>query len=163
MPKSTFVFVPGAWHTPSAFGGVMAALLTHGYLSVGVSLPSVGAVPAVNDVTEDIFAIREVVIKLVEQGEEVIVVLHSYGGIPGSQALEGLGKKERERAGDVGGVVRLVYIAAYVLPAGFQLASRGDVTQFSKWVRSDIEVGKFLVEYDIEVLRIDPRFTIFSI
>ena len=127
----------------------MAALLTHDYLSVGVSLPSVGAVPAVNDVTEDIFAIREAVAKLIEQREEVIVVLHSYGGIPGSQALEGLGKKERERTGEVGGVVRLVYIASYVLPVGFQMASRGDVTKFSKFVRPDVEVGRFPVHYDI--------------
>lgn len=53
--------------------------------------------------------------------------MHSYGGAPGSEAVAGLSKKERQARGKKGGVVRLVYLAAMALEEGFELL-RGERT-----------------------------------
>ncbi|KAK7726333.1 hypothetical protein SLS57_003419 [Botryosphaeria dothidea] len=67
---------------------------------------------------EDAECIRAATEGLVEQGEDVVLVMHSYGGIPGMQSVEGFSRAERERAGKAGGVVKLVYLAAVVPEVG---------------------------------------------
>ena len=44
-----------------------------------------------------------------------MVLMHSYGGLPGSAALKGLGKAER---GNASAVVRLIYACSFVLGEG---------------------------------------------
>ncbi|MBE7181472.1 MAG: hypothetical protein INR71_09735 [Terriglobus roseus] len=56
--------------------------------------------------------------KLADSGYDVLVNAHSYGGIPTSEALRGLSKAEREKAGKAGGVVRISYTAALTPPVG---------------------------------------------
>ena len=58
--------------------------------------------------------------------------MHSYGGIPGSAALNGLGKVEREKNGEKGGVVRLVYVASWILREGETLPGAGDLETLRK-------------------------------
>jgi hypothetical protein len=36
---------------------------------------------------------------LADDSKEILLVMHSYGGLPGSQSCEGLAKSERERQG----------------------------------------------------------------
>jgi hypothetical protein len=86
------------------------ALSIHGYVAVPLGLPSVGGNPATFNFTQDVVAIRNLVIQISNSGADVIVVLHGYAGLPGSEALLGLSKREREYAGLRGGVVRLVFI-----------------------------------------------------
>jgi hypothetical protein len=70
----------------------------------------VGGNPATYDFTEDVRAIRNLVAHYADSGRDVILVMHGYGGLPGAEALHGLGKAEREQRGLRGGVVRLVFI-----------------------------------------------------
>lgn len=49
---------------------------------------------------------------LIEDGKDIVVLMHSYGGMYGSQAVQGLSKKEREQAGKKGGVIALIYVSA---------------------------------------------------
>lgn len=105
-----------------------------------VDLPSVGAVPAKYDFTEDVEAIRECAARLVEAGDDTVVVLHSYSGLPGGEALKGLGKAEREKQGLKGGVIRLVYIMSWIVPEGFQGLERGDTSKFLPFQMIDLEV-----------------------
>ncbi len=138
MSKPTFVLVHGAFHTSAVYDGLRMNLAAHGYPSVAVSLPSVGANPPHYDFAGDVAAIRDAVTQLVEQGRNVVVVMHSYSGLPGGEALKGLGKKER--AGLRGGLLRLVFVMAWIVPAGFQLAPRNTpLTKFS-FLNCDIEV-----------------------
>ena len=44
--------------------------------------------------------------------------MHSYGGVVGSNALERLSWQERNEKGQKGGVVAIVYLAAFLLPLG---------------------------------------------
>lgn len=80
------------------------------------------------DFQPDVLAIRTAVLSLLNEGKEVVVVLHSYAGMPGGQALEGLGAKERKESGEKGGVKRIVYVMAYLVPEGFSVGKQGDET-----------------------------------
>jgi hypothetical protein len=140
MSLPTFVCVPGASHPPRIFDRIKYALALHGYTVLPTALPSNGARPAIYDFTEDVRAIREQVAMLVNGGEDVIVVLHSYAGIPGGEALWGLGKTERRQRGLRGGVLRVVFIMSILAKEGFQASQRGDVSVMYPWMQYDLEV-----------------------
>lgn len=139
MPNPTVVLVPGAWLSADIYSGVAAALSGYGYPTVSLALPSTGATPPHNDFTEDVDGIRRCLTRLVvAEQSEVVLVLHSYAGMPGSEAVKGLGKREREGKGQKGGVVRLVFIQAYAMPEGFTPTAGG--AQFPLWMLVDAEV-----------------------
>ena len=146
MTKPTFVLVPGAWHKPDIYSSVMDSLNAHGYPTVGQPLPSAGAMPPNMTFDEDVNAIRRCLTKLVETEEkEVILVVHSYTGMPGAEAPKSLGKKERQERGLKGGIVRLVFIMAFAMPEGFQPTAGG--AQMPEWMKLDLEVGFYLSSY----------------
>jgi pimeloyl-ACP methyl ester carboxylesterase len=149
MVKPAFVFVPGASQTTEYWNKVIGGLAKHGYSGAAVPLPSVliDGNPPTFDFSEDVAAIRDAVSKLVEeQGKDVVVVLHSYGGFPGSEALKGLGKREREEKGLQNGVMRMVFIMALASPENVQLAGeRGDISKFMPYQKIDLEVGTSVV------------------
>jgi pimeloyl-ACP methyl ester carboxylesterase len=140
MSKPTIVLVPGAWHTPDSYPDVVTILSKHGYATIGLPLPSVGAIPPHKDFTDDLGGIRSCLTKLVTEEKEVVLVVHSYSGLPGQQALERLSKNERMRKGLKGGVVRYVGINGVILPEGYPLISKGDYLKFPKWMKVDIQV-----------------------
>jgi pimeloyl-ACP methyl ester carboxylesterase len=126
--KPTIVFIPGAWHTPAAFDPLLPSLHQAGYSTTAVSLPSIGVSPGVSSFASDVAAVRDAVEGLVDLRRDVIAVAHSYGGVLVTEALEGLGKKERGAQGLLGGVSRLIYIAAVVPTKGLDtVASNGDI------------------------------------
>jgi hypothetical protein len=45
--------------------------------------------------------------------------MHGFAGLAGTQALEGLEKESCTERGWMGGVVRLVYVAAYMFEEGW--------------------------------------------
>ncbi|KKZ61233.1 hypothetical protein EMCG_04151 [[Emmonsia] crescens] len=118
MSKPTIVFVPGGFHTPAIFDPVLPFLHAAGYPTTAVYLPGLGVSPGIPDLKPDAEAVNTVVGGLAELGRDVLVVAHSYGGVPTSQALEGLGKKERHAKGLAGGVVGLLFIAAHLPTKG---------------------------------------------
>ena len=141
MAKPTFVCVPGAWHSPEAYSGVMDRLKDHGYPTIGLPLPSIGAVPTIPNFVGDVNAVRDRLTQLVvEKKKEVILVMHSYGGMPGTEAPVGLGKQEREEKGLEGGVIRLVYIMALAAAEGYQRPQDGG---FEDWITVDLEVRDY--------------------
>ncbi len=138
--KPTFVLLHGAWHSPSCWSKTTALLSTHGYASITPALPSTGASPPLPDFTADVETIRSAVTELVEEGKDVIVVVHSYSGIPGGQALEGLDKKTVAEKGGKGGVVRMVYIMSFIVPEGFQHSPHGTRDNMVPAMKTDFEV-----------------------
>ena len=139
MSHPHILLTVGAWHTPEAWEPVQSRLKAAGFESTAIPMPSVGASPSHYDMTEDVAAIRAATTSLVEQGKDVVVVLHSYGGQPGSEAMKGLGKVERAEQGLSGGVIRLVFIMAYIVPEGFQPAQRDDFSAAPDWMVIDKE------------------------
>ncbi|KAH6849494.1 Alpha/beta hydrolase fold-1 [Alternaria alternata] len=121
MTKPVFLFFPGAWHSTNFFDKVVGRLEHLGYQCVAIQLPSVGRVPPTTDLDEDIAVIRSAVLKELDAGRNVVTNAHSYAGIPVSSALHGLGTIARQRAGLLGGVVKLTYITSFITSEGTSL------------------------------------------
>ncbi|KAJ4322398.1 hypothetical protein N0V84_004869 [Fusarium piperis] len=107
----TILAVPGAWHTAESFGAVKKIFTDRNYGFVSQNAP--GLTDANATVIGDAASLRtNLLVPLVEAGKDVIVMMHSYGGMYGSQAVQGLSKRERQQSGKKGGVISLVYVSA---------------------------------------------------
>lgn len=132
---TTFVLIPGAWHPPSCFDLVAKRLRDAGYKVVSKHHASVGAEPPITDYHLDVAIARRAIEDEVERDQDVIVFMHSYGGVVGTEACRGLAKHDASPPGDdvapggghllegpagkkKGGVVRLIYCAALMLLEG---------------------------------------------
>lgn len=121
MARPTVVFVPGAWHTPESFQEVGDLLKSASYGYIGVEKPSVSMGPDyIQSFDPDVDAVRTAILQAADGdvGEDVVLVMHSYGGQPGSAAAKGLRKEDRLKEGKRGGIIRLVYIAACAFDEG---------------------------------------------
>jgi pimeloyl-ACP methyl ester carboxylesterase len=123
----TFLLIPGAWHLPAYLDPVISYLSNHSYPSVAVTLPAVNSYPAVTSIQSDVTVAADALTALLNNGSDVIVVMHSYGGMVGTDAV---GKVVAERAGHGNGggsspckrkvkkksgkIRRLVYVAAHI-------------------------------------------------
>lgn len=96
--KPVFVFVPGAWHTADIFDGIRAMLAQKGLDSEAVRTPSVGAIPPNKGLHADIDYNKAFLRDLADKGRQIVLVTHSYGGMVGAGAVEGLGYSQRSKA-----------------------------------------------------------------
>ncbi|PMD13988.1 prolyl aminopeptidase-like protein [Hyaloscypha hepaticicola] len=118
-----FIIVPGAWHSPESFKPTSDILEQKGYAVHGVNLKCYGASPPLRNFDPDVQVIRETVNKVLSSGKDAVIIYHSYGSVPGSEALseymkelEGGNRKE-----GWGKIQRLVFCCAFVLPEGGSL------------------------------------------
>lgn len=112
----TIVLVHGAFHQPEHFNGVASELRNAGFKVVTPRLPSVGLSSdpgsalhldgaAVRDSLHDV---------IVERESDAVVVMHSYGGLAGTEGY-GMFQEEHSSSQDARSprVRRLVYLAAH--------------------------------------------------
>ena len=129
MTRPAILIVGGAWHTADYLEPLVRVFEQAGYPTVSLGLPSVGEDLAVLDFSIDVETIRTRASQLIAERKEVIVVLHSLAGIPGTEALHGL---EKLSAGEKGGVIAMVYIASQLPTPGnsfnTHLEALGNVT-----------------------------------
>ncbi|KAF2095311.1 alpha/beta-hydrolase [Rhizodiscina lignyota] len=121
MSKPSIIIVHGAYHQPAHFESLIKVLRDAGYRVFAPPLPSTFATPAVSDMDPDVEAVVKAVSAEVDEGQEVVVFAHSYGGMPASSALPGLDKKSRQEQGLKGGVIGVVYLAAMMPDEGLTL------------------------------------------
>ncbi len=115
----TVVIVPGFWEGRESFKATTSAIISAGYACTTVQLPSTGTVPPNNPTMhDDTNAIRKVLGEILEQGKEVILAMHSAGGFLGSNAIEGMSVEERKAQGKDGGVRKLLFLTAGLVPEG---------------------------------------------
>lgn len=120
--KPTIFLVPGAWHEPDCWDAVTLQLEEYGYPFSTVQLLSSGGEPSTS-VADDASHIQKSISKLADAGKDIILVMHSYGGIAGTESAKGLLKKDRQAEGKLGGIISLVYVTAFLLPPQTSLAS----------------------------------------
>ncbi|KAL7929770.1 Alpha/beta hydrolase fold-1 [Trichoderma chlorosporum] len=120
--KPTIVLLHGAWHDPGCWDAVTSQLNEYQYPFETVRLLSSGGESSTS-VAEDTVHIQKLTSQLADAGKDIILVMHSYGGIPGTESARGLLKKDREAEGKLGGIVSLVYVTAFLLPPATSLAS----------------------------------------
>lgn len=135
MTLPTVVFIPGAWHTPEYYEKVIDILRGQGYSTSTVRLPSVGGVSTMFD---DAAAIRKTVSTLADEGKKIILVMHSYGGIPGSESAKGLAWKTRQQKGKSGGIVSLVYLCAHLVKEGMSVNGMANGTEWPSFLKLEV-------------------------
>ncbi|GKT55209.1 hypothetical protein ColTof4_07928 [Colletotrichum tofieldiae] len=124
MPtKPVVVFAGGAWHSPEHYQDIRDELQQRGYETRGVPYQSVGAEPPTKGLYDDAAAVRAVLEELADHGKQIVLVAHSYGGLVGAEAVNGLGYKQRAGDNKAGGVILFVYLAAFVGPKGQSILS----------------------------------------
>ncbi|KAI0517536.1 catalytic protein [Xylaria bambusicola] len=126
--KPTLVLVQGSFQLPEVYYKLSDALRNAGYRVVQPSLPSLTDQDkpefALKSLTDDALAIRSKVQELVAKGETVVMVMHSYGGLVGSEAVtEDLSVEQRKSNGLAGGVLHMFYFAAFILTKGQSVLS----------------------------------------
>lgn len=104
VDRPTLLLVHGAWHGSWCWDTLRAALGADGWTTATVDLPSAGQQAGVRDDA------RAVLAELERIDGPAVVVAHSYGGIPVSEAVA-----------EAGNVSRLVYLGAYQLDVGESL------------------------------------------
>ena len=120
--KPTIVFVPGAFHTSVHFEPMSALLNEASFPTTTVDLPTTARARTAS-YKDDVYAVRSVLETLVKEGgKEVVVALHSYGGVPGCQTISGLERSRRKAEGRPGGVIHVLFIAALLVEQGQKLA-----------------------------------------
>lgn len=123
--KPAIVIVPGSFSPASFYRDVVDALQSHGYEALVETLQSSARSPLRNEqaatMEEDAEFFHGIVEKLADQGKDVVIMTHSYGGVPGTECSKGLSKKERSAAGKSGGVTRFVYVTSVVPVPGKSL------------------------------------------
>ena len=77
--------------------------------------------PASATCSKDADIVRNAILPVLDQGKDVLVLAHSYGGIPAGGAVKGLSKVQREKEGEKAGVIGLVYVSAFVVPGDVSL------------------------------------------
>ncbi|CAG8958823.1 hypothetical protein HYFRA_00011774 [Hymenoscyphus fraxineus] len=118
--NATVVIAPGGWPLEEFFHPLIKSFQERS-ISAVCKVPSSypetaeGQLP----VNPDMVYLREnVLLPLVEEGKDVVLLMHSYGGIYGGAAVEGLSKKERSASQKSGGIIALIFVAAFTASKG---------------------------------------------
>jgi hypothetical protein len=125
------VLVPGAFHRPSVWDAVAEPLRRQGYTVVTPPLSVCGDLSdkaagsqewkdlASKGPVDDAKLIHAELLPLLDEGNEAVIVSHSYGSVPTCVAVEGQTVLDRAARGLKGGIKAVVNIA------GFASAVRG--------------------------------------
>jgi pimeloyl-ACP methyl ester carboxylesterase len=127
MGRLSILIAPGASVLPEGYQLVTDALKARGYDGEALPIPSVG-VPGNLPKTpptmyDDAAFIASRVTELADNGKDVILIGHSYGGTPITECVKGLAKTDRERQGLKGGIIGLAYMAALIPEMGHPAGS----------------------------------------
>ena len=113
------VLVHDMWHTPEHYRPYIAALeqsLFQVYCPLLTTCDR-SAHPTLRSVLGDMTILSDLVNSLITAGKKVIMVMHGYGGMVGSNVPEHLSFEYRAARGGRGGVIHLLYMCAYILPS----------------------------------------------
>jgi pimeloyl-ACP methyl ester carboxylesterase len=157
----TIVLVHGAWHQPANYQTFIDALSSAGFSVLTPRLPSCTndyTTPPSVSVPEDVAVIKTVLMERVNAGEDVLLLMHSYGGLVGTEAVTAdLLRTTRAARGQPGGVIHLLYLCAYVLEPGTSII---DICKaaglFPNW-------SQFITNFkDGSTFPVDPSISFFS-
>lgn len=118
--KPVIVLVHGAWHRPVHFLPLVTLLQERNYDVDVPSLATAGWQPSVSkaSVPEDVEVISKTLDQHLGAGREVVLLCHSYGGLPATAAAVGRTIADRQTgSGGRGGIKAMIYVAAFAPPA----------------------------------------------
>lgn len=112
-----FLLAHGAWHPPWLYEPLKEAIAKLGYTLVIPALPTMGTKAKDIAWDADVKALLQIAEPLFAQGKKIILIGHSYGGIPACVATRGQGVAERQAQGLDGGFLRIVFLCAFAMPS----------------------------------------------
>lgn len=116
--------IQGSFQTPAVYEQLVQRLHTLGFVTVQPRLPSGSNTESPDfsktTLVDDALAMRLELVRQIEyDGKTVLVAMHSYGGLVGSEAIpEELSHSKRQALGLPGGVIHLFYFSAFILNEG---------------------------------------------
>ncbi|KAL9635145.1 MAG: hypothetical protein Q9204_002727 [Flavoplaca sp. TL-2023a] len=120
----TIILIQGSYQIPQVYDLLRQGLIARGYTAVQPKLPSCSDTENADfpqrSLTDDAAVIHDDLSRLVnDEGKTVLVVMHSYGGLVGIEAItEDLVYTNRHAKGLDGGVFHLFMFSAFVLDEG---------------------------------------------
>ncbi|CZT50666.1 uncharacterized protein RSE6_11691 [Rhynchosporium secalis] len=164
--KPTLVLVHGAFHGPECFHLIQPKLEALGCPVVAVALVSVGRTHPTATYLDDAAAINEVMLPILDEGNQIVMVAHSWGGIPGVASIVSQSIQERSARGEKGGVKSIMMIAAAtILKKGKSLADTTGSNSVD-WLEMDgtlgicIEAAKDVFYHDLPPAEQDHYFSL---
>ncbi|RYP25510.1 hypothetical protein DL768_011474 [Monosporascus sp. mg162] len=121
-----FVIVSGSFCKIAFYDTLIAHLHEQGHDARAVELLSAndGTRQPAATMEDDAAHIKDAITSILDDESNprnVVVLMHSYGGIPGSSALKGLSKADRFAQGKGTAVVGIVYMGSFIIPLGQSL------------------------------------------
>ena len=118
MAKPHIVLVHGAYHQPSHWNLLVELLQSAGHPTSAPKLPSSSTSPVAGVFDADVASVKQAIVDAIAQGAiSIVPVFHSYGGIPGFEALASLTPEEKLT------INRVVCVSAFVISKGNSLVS----------------------------------------
>lgn len=118
MAKPYIILVHGAYHQSSHWDLLVKLLRSAGHPTSAPKLPSSSTSPLPGVFDADVSSVKQAVIDAIAEGATSIVpVFHSYGGIPGFEALASLTPQQKLT------IPRVVCISAFIIAKGQSLVS----------------------------------------
>ncbi len=137
------VVVQGSFQTPLVYKSLVDSLTSCGYETFQPELPSCSNTdnpefPS-KTLADDSKVIQDLLTRLVKnEGKKIAVVMHSYGGLVGSNAIpEELSFPYRKSLNLSGGVIYLFYFCAFILSKNQSVLSA-----FGESPNNDVKVGR---------------------
>ena len=122
--KPTILIIQDRFQTPAIYRDLEDRLVSLGYPTVHPLLPTCGDAEDPNfpflNLLDDATAVQSELMRLVKDEQKtVMVVMHSYGGLVGSDAiLEAMRYNTRREHGLQGGVIHVFFVSALLLMPG---------------------------------------------
>ncbi|KAK7023030.1 AB hydrolase-1 domain-containing protein [Favolaschia claudopus] len=127
--KPTIIIIPGSFAPLWSYDPVINELKANRYPVEGIELETVGKRDKAPGLYDDAAKVAALVRRLADEGKDVVLVPHSYGGLVACEASKGLGKSIREKEGKKGGIARIVFVTAVVGREGQSLKDVFDGVQ----------------------------------
>lgn len=117
------LIVPGSYTSALAYISIRDHLRkSHPSLPEAIiyDLPTASSGPPLPPPTlyDDAAFFAEKITELVDQGVDVVLFAHSYGGVVAREAMKGVSKAERESQGKSGGVAKVIYLSSVICEPG---------------------------------------------
>ncbi|KAJ5376138.1 hypothetical protein N7509_013024 [Penicillium cosmopolitanum] len=120
MSQPTLVVIPGSFSPPALYKNFVDNLRSLDFEAIVEPLQSAirrESSPS-SSMYDDASHFREVISKLADQGKDIVLIPHSYGGIVANESAKGLLKSDRSKAGKAGGIVEIVNISTLTPAVG---------------------------------------------
>ena len=139
LSKPIIVIVTGAFHRPSHYDAVIRPLQEKGF-QVLVPILSTGNGDPEMTHFDDVKAIHSDLLPLLDEGNEAVIVSHSYGSLPASHSIENQTLSERAARGLKGGIKHYICVTGMAYPAKGR-SFMGDESEFPAMPYHRVEVG----------------------